>query len=69
MTRPAYNSPEYLDVIICGQPYHGWTCTYVGDGSMRFKHPDGRSWGTTSSSRTNWMEPCWERFLNMADLP
>lgn len=66
--RPAYKSPDYYDIVLRNGTFKGWRCTFVGNGSMQFKHTDGRVFGTQSQPPSEgWHKRCWNRFLDMAD--
>jgi hypothetical protein len=64
----SYTSELYFDVVLKNKPYKGWTCTYVGNGTIVFVHNDGEEFKVTKGILcTTWDEECWNDFLWMIE--
>ena len=66
---PLYKSKTYYGVVLHGTHKHiGWSCYFVGDGAMKFKHDNGDLLDFYRGREVaNWMEECWADFLAMAE--
>jgi hypothetical protein len=64
---PKHLSNTYYGVIVGGDSYKGWKMPDVGDGRMRAFHPDHADFKVNKGLSKDWMEECWNDFLEHAD--
>ena len=63
---PEYKSDIYFGVIIRNESFLGWSAHDVGDGRMRFIHPDHEELRINKGLSNNWMKECWDDFISHA---
>jgi hypothetical protein len=64
---PEYKSKTFYDVIIKNGNFKGWITSWVGLGTMIFIHPEKKEFKTSFGSDEEWMEQCWNAFIEHAN--